>query len=87
MALRAFDFDVHFLQRVFRGGMLLHAEERGLPAVHCMAFRAFAFFLALGKLTAVRIGFVAVHALRKSERLFEIAADMASRTSDGGVLS
>jgi hypothetical protein len=63
VTLGAIHLDVLALQRVVRGVMLFHAEERGFPAVHGVALGAFASLRASFELALVRIGFVAVVAI------------------------
>jgi len=87
VALRAFHFGVHTLQRIFRRFMLGHPEKRRLPVIHRVAFRAFTFLGARGKLAAVWIRFVTVRALLERQRFLEIPADVARDAADRRVLS
>src|SRR5581483_11344194 len=52
-----------------------------------MAGRAFAAVRALGELPVVRIGSVAVHALRENQRLLEISAGVATQTINAGMFA
>lgn len=65
------------LQRISAGCVFLHGEQRRLPALHVVARSAFATIGMLGKLSIVRIGLVAIHALGKRQRFLEIAVDVA----------
>lgn len=87
MALTTLNSDVLSAQGIAGGVVLLHAEERWLPALDRMAFRALTFLRSRFKLAFVRVGFVAVHTVRKGQRLFEIAVQMALGATHGGVLA
>ena len=75
------------LQRVSTGGVLLHRERRWLPAIHCVTGGTLAAIRALGELAFMRIGPVAIHALLKCERLFEVSVGMALRAIHAKVLA
>ncbi len=87
MALRALEPRVPALQRVRARSVLFHRERRGLPSLHGVAGRALAAVRTLGELPVVRIGLVAIHALRESHRLLEISTRMALRAIDADVLA
>jgi hypothetical protein len=67
--------------------MFLHREGRRLPSLNGVARSALTAVLSLGKLSAVRIRLVAVHALLKYERFFKVAVGVALRTSDAPMLA
>lgn len=69
-------------QRVVRSRVLLHAKLRWLPALDGMAFRTLALARARLELTLVRIGSMAISALRKGHLLLEIATAMALAAPD-----
>lgn len=87
MALIAFNRNVLPLERVLGCVMFLHAEQRRLPTIYCVAFCAFTLLWASHKLALVRIRFMAIHAIRKRDFLFEIVLRVAIHASDHGVLS
>jgi len=87
MAFGAVHSDVLAAERILRSVVLLHAEERRLPPVHRVAFRAFAFFRTRIELAFVRIGLVAVSAVCERQRLLEVAVQMAFGAADGQVLA
>ena len=57
--------------------MFFHAEERGFPAVHRVAFRAFAFFGTIRELRFVGIGLMAINAICKGHGLLEVPIRVA----------
>lgn len=67
--------------------MFLHAEKRRLPAVDVVAFRAFAILRARIKLPFVRIGSMAVFAVRKGQLFLKVAIPVASDAGNLGVFS
>ncbi len=75
------------LQRICAGCVLLNGESRGLPSDHRVARGAFAAAGALGKLSAVRIGLVTIHAPLESEGFLEISAGMTLCAIDRRVFS
>jgi len=85
MALAAFDFNVLALQRVAGSVVLFDSKQRRLPTVHSVALGAFTFLWPRLELAFVRVGFVAVHAIRKGQRLLEVAVQMAFSTTNSGV--
>lgn len=87
MAFSAFHDDVFSLQRVSGCVVFLHTEQRRLPSIEVMAFRAFALLRPRVKLAFVRVRFVAVGAVRKGQRLFEVAFQVALCAADHGVLA
>ena len=87
MAFATLDGNVFSLQRVIGSVMLLHAKERWLPTFHGMAFRAFPLLRPSFKLAFVRVGFMAVRAIRKGQLFFEIAVDVTLGATDRRVLS
>ena len=86
VALRALQTRVTTLQRILGQSVLFHRKSRRFPPLHSVAGRTFSAIGALRKLTFVRIGLMAVHALGKSQGLLEISIGMALRASDAGVL-
>src|SRR6267143_5250093 len=87
MALVAFHFDVLALQRVLGCVVLFHAEQRGLPAIHGVAFRALALFGTCFELALVGVRFMTIIAITKRKDPFEITLQMALSAADHGVLS
>lgn len=87
MALRALQFCMPTQQWIRRRGVVLHREFGRLPSLDRMATCAFAVVCALSKLPVVRIRLVAVHALRKRERLLEVTASMALDAANAGMFS
>jgi hypothetical protein len=79
VTLRAFHLGMFAQQRIFRCGVLLHSVRRGLETLDGVTGSALHSAGALAKLALVRIGLVAIHALRVRDRLLEIAAGMALR--------
>ena len=57
--------------------MVLDGKLRWFPAIHAVARGALRPARPFGELAIMRVRFVAVHALLKSERLLEISAAMA----------
>lgn len=66
--------------------MLFHAEGRGFETVHTVARCAFAA-CPFGKLAAMRIGLVTIHAFLEQNRLLEISAGMALHAFDSSMLT
>lgn len=87
MALVALHRGVLSLQRISRGCVVLHGEFRGFEAIHRMAGGALSSSGALGELSLVRIGLVAIHTLLEGQRLLEISAGVALRTIYRGVFT
>lgn len=87
VAVRAFHFCVAALQRVGAGRVLFHGKGRRLPSLDGVAVCAFSAAGTLGKLTTVRIGLVAVHALIKGQGLLEISTAVALQAVHGLVLT
>jgi len=75
------------LQRIGRGRMVLHCELRRFPSIHGMTRGTLGAGRPLGELALVWVGFVAVHALLKSQRLFEIPTAVTLNAVDRDVLS
>ena len=86
MALAAFHLGVLAVEGIPRCGMLLDPEERWFPPFHRVTFRALTLLGARLKLALVGV-LVAVHAVRKRKRFFEIAIDVARRAADRRMLS
>ena len=61
--------------------MFLYAEERRLPRINLVAFRAFAVFGPSIELTVVNV-LVTILAICESERLFEIATGVAGNAGN-----
>jgi len=57
--------------------VFFHPEERGLPCVNRVAFRAFTFFRTIGELAFVWVGLVAIDAICEGYRLLEVAIYVA----------
>ena len=87
MALVAFNGDVFALKRVFGCVVLFHAEKRGFPAIHGVAFRALAPFGTCFELALVGVRFMTIIAITKRKDPFEITLQMALSAADHGVLS
>src|SRR5713226_8816692 len=87
MALVAFNGNVFAFQRVFGCVVLFHAEKRGLPSIHGMAFGALALLGARFELAFVRVRFMTIIAISKRELPFEITIQMALSAADHDVLS
>ena len=77
VAFRASYLSVAPLKRIRCGRVRVHIEQRGLPAIHIVARRAFSLVRPLGKLASVRIGRVAIRASREGDGLLEISACVA----------
>src|ERR1700674_1585384 len=76
VALRAFEFGVFAFQRILRCGVSSQIELGRLPPANVMAGSALAAVGALEELTIVGV-LVAIRALGKRQRLFEIATGVA----------
>jgi len=87
MALVAFNDNVFALKRVLGCVVLFHAEKRGFPAIHGVAFRALALFGTCFELALVGVWFMTIIAIIKRQELFEITLQMALSAADRGVLS
>jgi hypothetical protein len=72
MALVAFHFGVLALQRVFGCVVLFHAEKRGFPAIHGVAFHALALFGTCFELALVGVRFMTIVAITERQHPFEI---------------
>lgn len=77
VAFRAGYLSVAAQKRVCGRRVRVHIEERRLPSIHVVARRAFSLVRPLGKLASVRIGCVAISAMRESDRLLEISSRVA----------
>ncbi len=82
MTLRAGHGRVLPFQGISGCGVLFHAEGRRLEAFHGVARRALTAAHPLGKLAAMRIGFVTIHALLENQRLLEISLGVALHAFD-----
>ncbi len=80
MAFVAHDRRMFALEWILGCRVILHRERGRLKPIHCVACCALSS-IALAKLPFVRL-FVAVHALRKRYRRFEITVGMTSTTLD-----
>ncbi len=87
MAFVAFHSGMLAFERIFGSGMLLYSEQRRLPTIHIMTFRALPLHRPSCELAAMRIDLVAINAHVEFQRLLEIAAHMACRAADRRVLS
>ena len=87
VAFGAFDAGVLAQQRIRGCGMFLHAKRTRDPSALRVTFRAFSLTRATYKLPLMRIGIMAIHALRVRHRSLEIGVCVAARASDGLVLS
>ena len=87
VALRALQFGVASLQGIGRSGVVLHSKFRWLEAIHGMAGAALDSVGPFRELAVVRIRLMAIHALLESQRLFEIASDVAQRAFNRGMFS
>ena len=67
--------------------MLLDAEQARLPTIDSVALRAFSFASASLKLAPVRVGMVAVHALRMRNRSVVFSLHMTAGAGNGPMLS
>ena len=76
VTLRARDVSMLPDQGISRAGVLLQSEYCGLESLHGVARRALPAIGSFCKLSAVRVGMVAVGALLKSNRLLEVSAHM-----------
>lgn len=86
VAFRAFNLRVLALQRIGRGGMFLHSECCGFPAIDHMARRAFSLVPARAKLPAMLV-LVAIHAFGEGHRLLEIRIGVALGALNVGVFA
>lgn len=87
MTLSAFQSGMPTLQRIGGRGVLFHREPGRLPPLHGVAGSALPTTDTLRELPLVWIGLVAVHALGKYQRLFEVAIGVALRAIYRRVLS
>ena len=76
MAPGTFDGNVFALQRVFRRRVLLDSESRWLPRIYFVTFRTFAILWPGIELAAMYV-LVAILAIGKRQRLFEVATRVA----------
>lgn len=81
VALGALYRDVLALKRILGTLVLFHAKKRRLPGIYLMALRTLAFLRAPFELARMDV-LVAILAVCESERLFEIAANVARNASD-----
>ena len=86
VALRAGYAGVFSFEGISAGGVLLYVEPGGFEPVHGMAAGALDTACSLSKLTAVNV-LMAICALLKRERFFEIASLMAGQAIDSLMLS
>jgi len=77
MTFIASDGPVFSFERIMRSRVFLYAKLRWLPTFDGMAFRALPLAGARLELPFVRIRGMAIRALRKRQRLFEIASGVA----------
>lgn len=77
MALGALHPCMSALERIRAGRMLFHGECRGAPSLHGVTGRALDPSSTFLELSLVRIGLVAIGAVGKCQRLFEIAICVA----------
>lgn len=87
VALRALQLGVPCFQGIRRGGVVLDCELRGLEAVHRVAGRALDTIGPLGKLAAVRVGLMAIHAFLESQWLLEVSRSVALAAVHGLVFA
>jgi len=87
MALRAFQLGVSTLEGIGGRSVVFHGKLRRLPTLNTVTGRALSAIWPLGKLTVVRIGHVAIHALLEWERLLEVTAAMTLQAVDLGVFA
>ena len=87
VAIRALHFDVALFQGKSGFAMLCYTKCSPFEILNGVAFVTIAPFGASGKLASMRIRFVAILAVRKSQRLFEISAEMAGVAGDCGMFS
>ena len=73
-------------ERIRGCSMFLHAKRTRDPTALRVTFRAFSFARATHKLPLMRIGIMAIHALRVRHRSLEIRVIVAACASDGLVL-
>ena len=85
VTLRAVETRMAALQRICARSVFFDRERRRLPPVYRVARGALSCIGSIGKLAAVRIGLVAIHALLESQRFFEVPACVALRAIDAGM--
>jgi len=78
VALPALQGSMFALQRIGGRGVRFRAERRWLESIKRVAVRALASADRLPKLTAMRIGVMAIRTLTKTQRLFEVTERMAT---------
>ncbi len=79
MTLRAFHREMFPFERIGRCRVIFRRESRRLEPLHRVAGRALRTTRPFRELAVVRIGFVAIHAMREGYRLLEISSRMAAR--------
>jgi hypothetical protein len=79
--------NVFALQWVLGCVVFLHSEQGRFPPIQRMAFGAFALFRPGFELAFVRIGCVAIHAIREGKRFLEIAIDVTGGAADCNVFA
>lgn len=82
MALGAIHLDVFALQGILRSAVLVHAKQRRLPAIQRVALRAFALLRPRLELPLVRVGLMAIDALRKGNLLLEIPVQVTGHAGN-----
>jgi hypothetical protein len=87
VALAAFHAGVLAQQRISGCGVFFHAKRTRCPPALGMTFRAFPLTRAALELPFMRIGMMAIHALRVRHRSLEIWVCVAACASDGLVLT
>jgi len=87
VTLRTLQSGMSSLQRIGRGRMVLHCELRRLPSIHGVTRGALCAGRPLCELPVVWVGFVAIHALLKSQRLLEVSAAVTLNAVDRRMLS
>lgn len=87
VALRAFHPRVSALQRICTRSVFLHREGGRLPPVQVVTGGALPAIGPFSKLPVMRIGLVAIHALRKDQRLLEVTVGMALGAIQGEMFS
>lgn len=81
MTLCASYLDVFSSKRIFSRVVLFYSEQRRLPTLQVVAFRAITLFRASVKLPFMRIRCVTVFAVCEDDFLLKVVPDMTRRTS------
>ena len=87
VALRAFHFGVSALQWIRAGIMFLHREGGWFPPIHGVTRSALPVIRSFGKLPAMRIGPMAIHAFLENKRLLKLSVGVAPGAIHGDMLS